>query len=197
MLASDVTPTSQSVPTANGADGREAQPKFWIAAYTRPNSERKAADALAKAHIEAYVPSQVQLRRWSDRMKKVEVMVIPRVIFARITKLQELDVRKQPLILSPLSLPGQRPAARIPDTQIQRLRFMLGHAEAPVQYVAAPRFKATDPVRVIRGPLRGLTGQVAPDPNGRTRLYVTIDLLGGVTLEVDPSDIIPHEEDGA
>lgn len=55
----------------NVADGREARSKFWIAAYTRPKSEKKAAVELAKSGIEIYVPIQTQIREWSDRRKKL------------------------------------------------------------------------------------------------------------------------------
>lgn len=42
------------VSSAIGADDREAHPKFWIAVYTRPRSEKKAA----KMGITTYVPTQ-------------------------------------------------------------------------------------------------------------------------------------------
>ncbi len=52
--------------SANVTGDREACSKFWIAAYTRPRSERKAAQELAKLGIETYVPVQKQMRLWSD-----------------------------------------------------------------------------------------------------------------------------------
>lgn len=79
------------VSPANGTDDREACSKFWIAAYTRPRSEKKVATELSKSGIETYVPIQKQLRIWSDRKNKIEMAVIPMIIFVRILKSQELQ----------------------------------------------------------------------------------------------------------
>ena len=85
---------------ANGTDDREARSKFWVAAYTRPKSEKKAALELAKAGIETYVPVQTQMKQWSDRKKKVDVVVIPMVLFANIAPENVLDIKKHPLIIN-------------------------------------------------------------------------------------------------
>ena len=57
---------------ANGADDREAYQKNWVAVYTRPRSEKKAAEELNKAGIEVYLPIQKQIRQWSDRKKALK-----------------------------------------------------------------------------------------------------------------------------
>ena len=71
---------THSVPPVNGTDDREARSKFWIAVYTRPRSEKKAASELNKLGIETYLPIQRQLRKWSDRKKIVDVAGDERVI---------------------------------------------------------------------------------------------------------------------
>ncbi len=169
-------------------DDRGAYPKFWIAAYTRPKSEKKAADEIGNMHIEIYVPIQTVVRQWSDRKKKIDVVVIPMVIFARVTAEDIITIKKHPLIIKVLSFPGQKEAAKIPEQQILDLKFMLHEADTPVTFVPQP-FNLTDTVRVTRGKLSGLIGKVQRITEGKTKLVVSIDLLGGAMVEIASSDL--------
>lgn len=181
-------PEYQEISTANVTVDREAYPKFWIAAYTRPKSEKKAAAEIGKMHIETYVPMQRVVRQWSDRKKKVDVVVIPMIIFAHVTPDDIITIKKHPLITRVLSMPGQREAAVIPEQQILNLKFMLDEAETPVTFIP-PTFSLTDTVRVIRGKLSGLIGKVHRITEGKTKLVVSIDLLGGAMVEINPASL--------
>lgn len=185
--SADITPLKS---TANVTDDREALPKFWIAAYTRPKSERKAASQLsANLGIDTYVPVQTVTKQWSDRKKKIDIVVIPMVIFAEVSSPSHLlSIKKHPLILKILTMPGQREAARIPYSQISQLRFMLDRSAAPVEFIPHS-FNVSDPIRVVRGQLAGLTGTVDRTPDGHTYIIISIDLLGGAKAEVSQTDI--------
>ena len=174
--------------SAHVADDREAHPKFWIAAYTRSRGEKKAATEIGKMNIETYVPVQQIIRQWSDRKKKVEVVVIPMVMFAHVTPDDIITVKKHPLITKVLSFPGERQAAEIPEQQILSLKFMLNEAETPVTFIH-PTFNLTDTVRVTRGKLSGLIGKVHRITEGKTKLVVSIDLLGGAMVEISSSSL--------
>lgn len=174
--------------SANGTDDREARSKFWIAAYTRPKSEKKAASELSKI-MTTYVATQTLIRQWSDRKKKIESVVIPMVIFAEVSSEDEiLSVKKHPLVLKVVTLPGQKQAAHIPTKQIERLKFMLEESENPVEFIQG-KIKVSDPVRVIRGNLLGLEGVVDRTPDGKAFIIVTIDILGGAKVSVNLSDL--------
>ena len=82
-------------------DDREARPKFWVALYTRPRSEKKVRAYLDSIGIENYLPVQMQLRQWSDRKKMVEVVVIPMVIFVSVDKNDPAKLPTSPLIIRP------------------------------------------------------------------------------------------------
>ncbi len=77
---------SESVSPANGTDAAKRVQNFWIAAYTKPRSEKKTASELSKLGIETYVATQIQLRQWSDRKKNIEVVVVPMIVFANINE---------------------------------------------------------------------------------------------------------------
>lgn len=177
----------ESVSAVNGTDDREARSKFWIAAYTRPRSEKKAAQDLAK-DIEVYIPVQTVVKQWSDRKKKIDVPIIPMVIFAHVAEEELLTIKKSPLILRILTLPGSKEPAKIPNNQIERLKFMLKEADLPVTFIEHP-FNLTDTVIVTRGNLVGLIGKVERITDGKTKLIVCLDMLGGAMVEIDSSDL--------
>ena len=175
------------VSAANGTDDREARSKFWIAAYTRPRSEKKAAENMAK-DIETYVPIQTVVKQWSDRKKKIDVPVIPMVVFAHVEEDEVLAIKKNPLVLRILTTPGSKQPARIPDNQIERLKFMLKESNVPVNFETR-LFHLEDKVRVMRGCLTGMKGSVERISEKKVRLIVSIDLLGGAIVELDSSDV--------
>lgn len=176
------------VSSADGADGREARSKFWIAVYTRPRSEKKFASELSKYNIESYVPVQTVVKQWSDRKKKIDSVVIPMVVFAKVDNENVLDVKKHPLVIRVLTLPGRKEPARIPEKQIFQLKFMLKESDEPVVFEQTG-FKQLDKVRVIRGNLSGLEGEVVRTNDGQTKLVVSIDILGGATVTINPLDL--------
>ena len=180
--------TEECVTAANGTDDREAYSKLWIAAYTRPKCEKKAAAELAKSGIETYVPIQTQIKQWSDRKKKVEVVVIPLILFAKVGPEDILSVKKHPLIINVLKYPGNKEAAIIPGVQIDKLKFMLKEADDTVDFEHVG-FKKLDKVRVIRGSLSGLEGNILRTMEGQAKLVVAIDFLGGATILINPLDL--------
>lgn len=179
---------SELVPAVDVTDDREARQKYWIAVYTRPKSEKKASSILNHIGIETYIPIQTEIRQWSDRKKKVEVVIIPNIIFAHIRESDIKAVRQNYLITKILSNPGHKEPARIPIEQIERLRFMLKESDTPVSFRALS-FNKHDSVKVIRGNLKGLTGIVERISNTRSFLIVHFDLLGGAMVEIDSCDL--------
>jgi transcriptional antiterminator RfaH len=57
---------------------------YWYVLYTKPRAEKKLAQQLQDDGIEAYCPTQVQLKVWSDRKKKVETPLLPSMILVHI-----------------------------------------------------------------------------------------------------------------
>lgn len=178
-------------------DEGDARPGFWVAVKTKTRCEKKAAEGIDQAGFKTYVPLQTQMRQWSDRKKRVEVVIIPGTIFVRADETGLTDILRNPYVLAILKYPGQRQTARIPDKQINQLRFMLNASDTPVTFEPSgpsAAFRSGTPVRVRRGNLRGLTGQVERTSDGRASLRITLDLLGGARVEISPADLepLPH-----
>lgn len=148
----------------------------WLVAYVQSCLEKKIANRLSAMGIECYLPVQSEIRQWSDRRKKVERLVIPMMIFVHVTPKE----RPLPLTLQAVSrymvLRGERRPAVIPDAQMERFRFMLDYSREAVELCSTP-LAAGDMVRVIKGPLAGLEGELVMI-GGKSKIAVRLDMLG-------------------
>ena len=144
--------------------------------------EKKTAQRLAAMGIECYLPVQSEIRQWSDRRKRVDRLVIPMMIFVHVTP-QE---RPLPLSLQAVSrymvLRGESTPAVIPDEQMDRFRFMLDYSPEAVEMCSAP-LAPGDAVKVIKGPLAGLEGELIT-VNGKSKVAVRLDMLGCAHVDV-------------
>ncbi|MEG0889804.1 MAG: UpxY family transcription antiterminator [Bacteroides sp.] len=150
--------------------------KHWLAAYVRLHHEKRTRDHLLSMGIECFLPVQEEIHQWSDRRKKVELIVLPMIIFVRV----DVSERALPLTLSSvlryLVLRGESTPAIIPDAQMDRFRFMLDYSEETVELCPAPLVPG-ECVRVIKGPLTGLEGELLL-MNGKSKVAIRIDMLG-------------------
>ncbi|MBO7625543.1 MAG: UpxY family transcription antiterminator, partial [Bacteroidales bacterium] len=67
--------------------------KQWYVGYVRSCQERRVAAALQAAGEEYYLPVRKERRRWSDRVKTVEVLLLKGMVFIRTT-----NARRVPLL---------------------------------------------------------------------------------------------------
>ena len=157
-------------------------PRQWLVAYVQSCLEKKTAQRLAAMGIECYLPVQSEIRQWSDRRKRVDRLVIPMMIFVHVTP-QE---RPLPLSLQAVSrymvLRGESTPAVIPDEQMDRFRFMLDYSPEAVEMCSAP-LAPGDAVKVIKGPLAGLEGELIT-VNGKNKVAVRLDMLGCAHVDV-------------
>ncbi len=174
--------------SVNGTDNGEARskPKFWYAVYVRFRHEKKVRDVLSANQIECFLPIQEEIRQWSDRKKKIERVLIPMMLFVRIADEERVTVLANPSVSGFLRLRGETRPARIPDEQMERFRFMVGAADTAIQFTEplAPGEK----VRVARGPLRGLEGELTRI-DGETAVSIRLDCLGCASVRIEMNSI--------
>lgn len=188
-------PDNDAAAASKGAGDAVGVPKIrWFVAVVRNNTEKSVASRLGAAGISCYLPTQEEVRVWRDgRRRKTERVVIPSVIFIRCTERVRREIVRLPYIHRFMtdrsgSVPGHagHPLAVIPDSQIQTLRFMLGNAEGEVTVSAS--YSKGDRVKVTRGSLRGLEGEII-ESNGRSELMVRIDIFGCARVTINPRDV--------
>ena len=177
-----------SATTVNGTDGREAHPKYWVAALVQVRSEKAVGKKLQDLGIENYVPTQWEIHQWSDRKKKVERVVIPMVVFIRVEKVHVKKLILHPFIHKLLTYPGQRTPTIIPEAQIENLKFMLRQSEAQVEMLDRV-FQTGDHVRIVRGPLQGLEGELCRIESEKPMVAIQIECLGYACVNIDKSDL--------
>lgn len=157
-------------------------PRQWLVAYVQSCLEKKTAQRLAAMGIECYLPVQSEMRQWSDRRKRVDRLIIPMMIFVHVTP-QE---RPLPLTLQAVSrymvLRGESTPAVIPDRQMEQFRFMLDYSPEAVELCSTP-LAPGDAVRVIKGPLAGLEGELVT-VNGKRKVAVRLEMLGCAHVDI-------------
>lgn len=161
---------------------------YWIAALVQMNTEKKVSLQLDKLGYHNYLPTQTEIHQWSDRRKKIDRIVIPTIVFVRVDKNQENELRKQQFIYRFISYPGQKDAAKIPDEQIELLKFMLGKADSPIEFTDSV-FEIGEEIEIARGPLKGLYGELCYIEKGKPMIGVQVNLLGFTLVNIDIKDV--------
>ena len=172
----------------NGTNDREAHPKYWIAVLVQMNTEQKSSTKLTKLGITNYVPTQSEIHQWSDRKKKIERIVIPMIVFVKVDKETEKILRTYSFIYKFISYPGQKDAAIIPDEQIEKLKFMLNNAETAVE-ISDSIFEVGEEVEIVRGPLKGFSGELCYFEKGKPKVGIYLELLGYACVSVNINDV--------
>jgi putative transcriptional regulator len=156
--------------------------KRWLVAQVRIYHEKKTSERLTKMGIENYVPVQRKTHLWSDRRKQIDHIVIPMKIFVRVDAQEQKDVLMLSAVSRYMVLHGESAPAVIPDTQMEKFKFMLDYSEEAVNMSNAP-LSPGEKVRVIKGPLRGLEGELVT-LNGKTKIAVRLDMLGCASVDM-------------
>jgi transcription antitermination factor NusG len=96
---------------------------YWFVLYTKPRAEKKLADQLMEDGIEAYCPSQVEIKQWSDRKKKIETPLLPSMILVRIPNEDRDKVFGRKNAVRYLYWLGQ--PAKVTTEEVESLRSMV------------------------------------------------------------------------
>ena len=110
--------------------------------------EKKVAERLDKMGIENFVPVQQEIHQWSDRRKVVESVLLPMMVFVHVNPKE----RKEVLGFSTVS------------------RYMVMRGDS------SPLARG-EKVRVVKGPLTGLVGELV-NVDGKSKIAVRLNMLG-------------------
>ena len=83
---------------------------------------------------------------------------------------------------------GGNKLAVIPDSKIEQLKFILGQSDYPITF-DPDIFKVNDKVRVVRGPLMGLTGEIINYDDKYLELAVSIGIRGTGRLNIEKINV--------
>jgi len=195
MSAKNETNSVVTVPSGVGSAVGVAKSN-WFVAVVKNNTEKAVLERMLKLGYECYVPIQKEIRIWRNGKRAiVDRVVIPSLVFIHCTEAVRRDVVSLPFIIrfltnragsSPEGL--NKPLAIIPDSQIRTLQFMVGNSDTPVTFTPCI-YRQGDKIRVIRGNLKGLEGEVQIVDDRHSELSVVIGLLGSAKLTIDTVDV--------
>jgi transcription termination/antitermination protein NusG len=154
----------------------------WYAVRVKPNYEKPVAAALRGKGLEEFLPLFRSKRKWSDRVKVMDLPLFPGYVFCRLN----LDVR-MPLITTPGFLyivgVGKKPEP-VEESEIEAIQSIL---KAGVAVSPWPNLVVGQKVQLKRGPLRGLVGVLTKIAPNQLRMYVSVTLLKrSISVEVAP-----------
>lgn len=176
--------------SAHGTDNREAcfeqsylsPGKTWLAVYVKVHQEQKMSERLCSLGIENFVAMQQEHRQWSDRIKLINRVVLPMIVFVHVTPAQRLQVLQMPSAVRYLVASGGYSPAIIPDDQMTKFKFMLDYSPEAVNVISIP-IKRGEKVRIVKGPLAGMTGEIVT-VGSEKRIGVCLDVLGYACVKV-------------
>lgn len=183
--------TSEDVGNAGGVP----ESHWYVAFMRKHNTEKASAERLCKLGYDCYVATQQEWRIWRNgKRKKIDRVVIPSIVFIRCTESERKTIVQEPCISRfMMNRAGtDSRVATIPPSQIERLRFMLDQSDLPVEFTSQT-YKPGDKVRIIRGGLKGLEGNVIQAEDGKSYFTVSIDLLGNARLTINNIDLEPAD----
>ncbi len=168
-----------------GLTERELCPK-WYALAVKHQHECRIEAGLQWKKLETLVPLYRTRRRWSDRMKEMDLPLFAGYVFCRFPYEERVGVLNTPGVKGIVGF-GGRPAP-IQDDEISAIQAVL-RSKLPVR--PWPYLKPGDRVLVERGPLRGLEGTLLRE-KASLRLVIGVELLQrSIVAELEPDTIVP------
>lgn len=177
---------------SNGTGEGVAYSKRWYVALVRMHHEKKVAERLNKMGIENFVPVQQELHQWSDRRKMVESVLLPMMVFVHVDAKERKEVLSFSTVSRYMVMRGESSPTIIPDEQMARFRFMLDYSEEAICMNSAPLARG-EKVRVIKGPLTGLVGELVT-VDGRSKIAVRLNMLGCACADMPVGYVEPIGE---
>jgi len=163
-----------------------ATPTAWYALQVRPRFEKIVATHLDYKGYEEYLPLYRSRRKWSDRIKEVDLPLFPGYIFCKFDIRQRLPILVIPGVMSVVGL-GKNPAA-VPDDEIAAVQNV---AKSGLTYEPSGFISTGQRARIERGPLQGLVGIVVAVKKNY-RLIISVNLLQrSVAVEIDNDSVMP------
>ena len=186
-----------------------ADGNHWFIAVVTPNTEKSCRDKLNKLfevlnkerkygegededkRLISYVPIQRELHEWKSTGKRVLVdrILCPCYIFIRCSEKDRYNIAcRAKFILHFLmdrarkTKEGRNDFARIPNSQMDTFRRMVGDAESPVS-IDPSKLHLGSKVRVKSGRFAGMEGYLYREPSGSNMIAITVDFLGYAKTE--------------
>jgi len=158
----------------------------WYALRVRSNFERVTGQFLRQKGYEEFTPLYLCRRRWSDRVRELELPLFPGYVFCRFDASRRMPILTTPGVVSLVSFDNL--PARVDEAEIAAIQAIVRSGRPVMPW---PFLQVGQRVRVHNGPLRGVEGLLLHLKN-QCRVVVSVTLLQrSVAVEIDSADVAP------
>lgn len=149
----------------------------WYVLYTASRVEKQVVQRLKAYDVETYLPLHLTPRKWSDRVKLIEMPLFSSYVFVKTT-----DEKLRTLVgvngISRIVFYNGSPAL-VRDSEIEAIRLFIEEAKGKIC-----TFDVDDEVRIACGPLKDKSGKLIRV--GKKYVLLHIEQLGlTVSLKYD------------
>jgi len=156
----------------------------WFVLYTRSRHEKFVEKHLTEKGTEAFTPTVLLRKKWSDRVKFIEEPLFKSYCFAKFPLKDKTKIVSEPGVVHIIHFRNQY--VPVEDGIIDSLKILV---ENKVQIDPHPYLKIGKRVRIKRGPLKGVEGYILEKRNKNTSLVISIEALNSsITCNVDIDD---------
>jgi transcription antitermination factor NusG len=158
----------------------------WFAVRVRSQQERIVATAIRQKGLEEFLPFYQCRRRWSDRVKSVELPLFPGYVFCQIDPVFRMPVLTIPGVMHFVGI-GRIPVP-IEDAEILAIQSA---ARSGLRVEPSAYLNVGQRVRLEEGPLEGLEG-ILVEIRKQWRVVVSLTLLQrSVAVEIERHWVVP------
>jgi transcription antitermination factor NusG len=160
----------------------------WFALRVRSRHEKLAGTLLESRGYEPFVPLYRSRRKWSDRIKEIDLPLFPGYVFCRFDPETKGAILSTPGVVD---IVGFGPHyAEVEESEIDALRRV---CDNDLDCEPCDHVLTGNTVRIDDGPLAGLEGKVV-EVKRSLRLVLSVTLLQrSVLVEIDRAWVTPLE----
>lgn len=165
----------------------------WYVAHTRVNQELWIKKRLDELGIENFLPQEEQVRETPLGRKTSRVLLIHGMIFIHTDKATSFSlINDHGLNIVYLKDIEGRGSLIVPDKQMRDFMFLLDFSPEGVE-VLNKNLKRGDRVRVIKGPLQGLEGELVR-LMGHKRVVIRLEGVVSIATSYIPGSFLERVE---
>lgn len=178
----------------NTKDGMIDNKKInWYVAHTRVNQELWIKKKLDELGIENFLPQEEQVRETPLGRKTIRVLLIHGMIFIHTDKATSFSlINDHGLNIVYLKDIEGRHSLIVPDKQMHDFMFLLDFSPSGIE-VLNKNLKRGDRVRVIKGPLQGLEGELVR-LMGHKRVVIRLEGVVSIATSYIPGSFLERIE---
>ena len=166
---------------------------YWYVAYTRVNQELWVKKKLDELGVENFLPQEELVRETPLGRKTVRVLLIHGMIFIRTDKLTSFSlINDYGLNIVYLKDLEGRHSLVVPDKQMQDFMFLLDFSTDGIE-ILNKNLKRGDRVRIIKGPLQGLEGELVR-LMGHKRVVIRLEGVVSIATSYIPGSFLERIE---